>query len=92
MCRRTDAGGSGVLTHPTLDLTDTAGKGFAPVSASHPCPICHKPDWCLAAADGTAVICARTEAGSVKRSDAGWLHRLFDGWFHPLRVPLDGMT
>ena len=60
-----------------LPTNDRPEKGFAPVSASHPCPICGKPDWCLISVDGTVAICQRTEAGSVKRcGDAGWLHRL----------------
>ncbi len=63
----------------TVPTNGRPEKGFVPISASHPCPICHKPDWCLIAADGTAAICARNEAGSVKRcGDAGWLHRLAD--------------
>jgi hypothetical protein len=45
------------------------------VSASSPCPVCKKPDWCLVAADGAAALCQRVE--SPKRcGDAGWLHRL----------------
>ena len=48
-----------------------------PVSASHPCPVCKKKDWCLIAPDGTAAICQRVE--SAKRcGDAGWLHRLVE--------------
>jgi 5S rRNA maturation endonuclease (ribonuclease M5) len=45
------------------------------VSRKSPCPVCNKPDWCLVAEDGSATICQRIEAGSVKRcGDAGWLH------------------
>src|SRR5437879_4269411 len=45
------------------------------VSASKPCPICEKPDWCLRAEDGSAAICSRIE--SAKRcGEAGWLHVL----------------
>lgn len=56
--------------------TDPEGRGkMRRVSASNPCPICDRPDWCLVAPDGCAVICTRTE--SAKRcGDAGWLHRL----------------
>lgn len=44
------------------------------------CPVCGKPDWCLIAADMTAAICPRIEAGSRKRcGDAGWLH-VFDDY------------
>ncbi len=47
------------------------------VSAGSPCPVCHKPDWCGVAADGSAAICQRVE--SPKRcGDGGWLHRLTD--------------
>ena len=63
----------------SVDSKDGSEKGFAPVSASNPCPVCRKPDYCLVALDGTAAICPRVEAGSVKRcGDAGWLHRLTD--------------
>lgn len=49
------------------------------VSRKAHCPICGKPDWCLVAKDGLAVICARIEDGSVKKcGDAGWLHILVD--------------
>ena len=47
------------------------------VSRERPCPICGHSDWCLLAADGTAVICPRVSEGSVKRcGEAGYLHRL----------------
>ncbi len=49
------------------------------VGRDRPCPICERPSWCLLAADGSAVICARVE--SPKRcGEAGWLHRLRDDW------------
>jgi len=49
------------------------------VTKKNLCPICNKPDWCLAAEDGSAAICQRIEQGSVKRcGDAGWLHLLKD--------------
>src|SRR5262249_11266226 len=49
----------------------------------HPCPVCHKPDWCLRARDGSAAICARAES-SKRCGDAGWLHRLTDD---PVSLP-----
>ncbi|MFC1765585.1 hypothetical protein ACFL6U_26365 [Planctomycetota bacterium] len=63
------------------------------VSKSNPCPICGRPDWCLVAPDGSAVICQRIDQGAVKRcGDAGWLHilsndrctkpRTFSRWIH----------
>lgn len=55
----------------------TRASGWMRVSRSRPCPICGRPDWCLISADGTAVICPRTE--SPRRiGDAGYLHRLVD--------------
>ncbi|MDI9431683.1 MAG: hypothetical protein QM570_08190 [Planctomycetota bacterium] len=49
------------------------------VSRARPCPICGKHDWCLVAADGSAAICQRVEAGSLKKcGDAGFLHILVD--------------
>ncbi len=53
----------------------TATQNWRRVSRSAPCPICERPDWCLLSADGTAVICARTET-EKRCGDAGWLHRL----------------
>ena len=47
------------------------------VNKQTPCPVCGKLDWCLAAEDGSAAICARIEDGSVKScGEAGWLHVL----------------
>jgi len=50
------------------------------VSEKHPCPICHKCDWCLRAKDGTAAICARVESPRPierrGRDRAGYLHLL----------------
>jgi hypothetical protein len=45
------------------------------VTRAEKCPVCGKPDWCLLATDGTAILCQRIE--SQKRcGDAGWLHRI----------------
>ena len=47
------------------------------VSRRTPCPVCGRPDWCLVAKDGSAVICPRVAEGSVKKcGDAGYLHIL----------------
>ena len=55
------------------------------VSRQNPCPVCSKPDWCLISRDGSAAICARIEAGSVKRcGEAGWLQRFDDS----TRIPI----
>jgi len=49
----------------------------------NPGPICGRPDGCLISPDGTTVICARVEEGSVKLIGdpfaGGWLHKLGDG-------------
>lgn len=55
-----------------------AGKTVR-VSEDYPCPICGRTDWCLISSDNlsnpSAVICPRTEAGSVKNLGiAGYLH------------------
>ena len=55
-----------------------------PVSASNPCPVCEKPDWCLVAPDGSAAICTRVESGK-RCGEAGWLHRLAES--APTRPP-----
>ena len=56
-----------------------ASEEMQRVTRDRPCPVCGKPDWCLAAADGSAAICQRVQDGSVKRcGDAGWLHILRD--------------
>jgi len=53
-------------------------RDFRRVSRSAPCPICGKPDWCLASVDGSCAICARVES-STRAGEAGWLHRLVEG-------------
>ena len=63
------------------------------VSRERPCPVYGHTDWCLLAADGTAVICPRVSQGAVKRcGEAGYLHRLADrpaSWQPPpRRVPV----
>src|SRR5262249_37451824 len=58
-------------------VTSHSTSPWKRVSRAAPCKICGKPDWCLAAADGTAAICTRVE--SQKRcGGAGWLHRHAD--------------
>jgi len=47
------------------------------VTKHNPCPICGKPDWCLASLDGKAAICERIESDRpVGSKGAGWLHKL----------------
>ena len=44
------------------------------VSAKHPCPVCHKPDWCCVT-DGLT-LCMRLESPTPSRGKAGgWLHK-----------------
>ena len=45
------------------------------VSRRSPCPVCGKPDWCSAGADGSAVCCMRVESNRRLRN-GGWLHWL----------------
>lgn len=53
-----------------------------------PCPVCGKPDWCLIARDGTAVICARTMSDHPAGTNgAGWLHVLSRRVEPPVVVP-----
>lgn len=47
------------------------------VTKSHPCPICHKPDWCTVSMDGSVACCMRVHSLKRLRND-GWLHRLKD--------------
>src|SRR5262245_49869927 len=57
------------IPHPT------SREKMQPVSASNPCPVCKKLDWCLVTPDGSAAICQRVES-TKKCGEAGWLHRL----------------
>lgn len=52
-------------------------QGFVRVTKSRPCPVCHKPDWCLVARDGSAAICPRLPSARLL-GEAGYLHRLTD--------------
>ncbi len=55
--------------------SDHSDDKWVRVSASSPCPICNKPDWCCRSADGAVALCQRVE--SEKRcGDGGWLHRM----------------
>lgn len=48
------------------------------VSRAKRCPICNKPDWCLIAKDGSAVICPRVPEGGRFIGEAGYLHKMTD--------------
>lgn len=54
-----------------------AREGMRRVSASNPCPVCKKTDWCLVAPDGSDAICTRIESAK-QCGEAGWLHRRAD--------------
>ena len=45
------------------------------VTKAQPCPVCHKPDWCGVAPDGSAAVCMRVESPRPTRN-GGWLHPL----------------
>ena len=47
------------------------------VSIKHPCPICHKPDWCVVSSDGVVCVCMRVKSDKPTRN-GGWLHLLRD--------------
>ncbi len=54
---------------------------FNRVSASNPCPICRKPDYCRVSADGDLASCMRVEQGAFKSKvgkdrSIAYLHRL----------------
>lgn len=59
--------------------------GYLRVSKRHPCPVCHKPDWCLVHRDGGVAYCSRIDAG-CDRLPTGALIELRDGmgWRHTL--------
>ncbi len=46
------------------------------VDKSHPCPICHKPDWCGYTA--AVVHCMRIPSDRPPLKEGGWIHRLSD--------------
>jgi hypothetical protein len=62
--------------------------GFLRVNRMNPCPVCHRPDWCLISSDDpgnpSRAVCAREES-STRFGEAGWLHQLRDDYFPSLR-------
>ena len=46
------------------------------VTQESPCPICHKPDWCIVSDDGEMCVCNRVE--SERQAEMGWIHFLSD--------------
>lgn len=62
--------------------------GYKRVSRSCRCPVCHKPDWCLIALDGSSAICPRVWEGSRREiGEAGYLH-VIDETTHQSREPV----
>lgn len=52
-----------------------AAEEWIRVKKTRPCPICGRPDWCLIARNGWAVICPRISQGAVGQTQGGYLHR-----------------
>lgn len=48
-------------------------NGWQTVSKSHPCPVCHKWDWCRVSTETGAVNCMRI-ASSKPVNNGGWMH------------------
>jgi len=48
------------------------------VTRRHPCPVCGKPDWCLASPDGTRVLCMRQPSNRPHPKSGGWWHNRED--------------
>lgn len=46
---------------------------WLPVTKAHPCQICGRTDWCLAAPDGKAQLCNRVQSDRPAKG-GGWLH------------------
>ena len=44
------------------------------VAKSRPCVVCGKPNWCMAATDGTEAICCRVESDHPVPGLLGWRH------------------
>jgi len=58
-------------------MTSAMNSKWLRVTRNNPCPVCSKPDWCLVAQNGKAVICARIESDKpAGTKGAGWLHHL----------------
>jgi len=55
-----------------------AASELRPVTRRHPCPVCGKPDWCLASPDGTRVLCMRQPSNRPHPKSGGWWHNRED--------------
>jgi hypothetical protein len=50
------------------------------VKRNDPCPVCHRPTWCLVALDGRYAVRMRVESSRPSRSaSGGWVHMLQGG-------------
>jgi len=73
-------------SRPCRSFATVRGGGtvsWVRVTKKNPCPICHKPDWCLLSVDGSAAICPRVPSERMA-GQAGYLHILRD---RPPRPP-----
>ena len=64
-------------------------SGWVRVSRAHPCPCCHRGDWCGVSADGVVCHCMRVESPHPCPS-GGWFHFLVERPkrdFAPRRIP-----
>ena len=41
-------------------------RQFRTLTASQPCPICRRPDWCRVSTDGDLALCRRVNDGTAK--------------------------
>lgn len=49
---------------------------------AHPCPVCHRPDWCAVGED--AVMCCRVQSDKTVDSESG-----HQAWLHPIDQTYD---
>ena len=60
-----------------MENSNSNSSAFGRVSRNSPCPICHKPDWCEVAEDGTVAHCMREVSDRpLDYRGGGWLHFL----------------
>lgn len=56
------------------------------VTPKKPCPICAKPQWCMFAPEGDAVLCMRVESAKPCKS-GGWIHKIGEAAKEPIKRP-----
>ena len=52
-------------------------NGWQTVSKAHPCPVCHKGDWCRVSTETGSVNCMRIPSGKPVHN-GGWMHNVPD--------------